>query len=38
MYVGDSILGGKIAGREADHSPPPNAEVQNGGAVPTLTR
>jgi hypothetical protein len=24
----------KQPGREADHSPPPNAEVKNGGAVP----
>jgi hypothetical protein len=30
--------GVKRSGREADHSPPSNAEVKNGGAVPPLPR
>jgi hypothetical protein len=28
----------KRPGREADHSPPPSASVNNGGAIPTLLR
>jgi hypothetical protein len=28
------LLGAKRPGREADHSPPPSAEVKNGGAAP----
>jgi hypothetical protein len=28
------FLGGKAAGREADHSPPPSAEDKNGRDVP----
>jgi hypothetical protein len=33
---GGSFLGPKRLGLEANHSPPPNAEVKNGGAVPPL--
>jgi hypothetical protein len=29
--------GVKRPGREADHSPPSNAEVKNGGAIPPLS-
>jgi hypothetical protein len=29
--------GVKRQGREADHSPPSNAEVKNGGAIPPLS-
>jgi hypothetical protein len=37
MGTGGSFLGGiKLLGREADHSPPSNAEVRKGGAVPPL--
>jgi hypothetical protein len=32
-----ALFGVKRPGREADHSPPSNAEVKNGGAVPPLT-
>jgi hypothetical protein len=32
--VGSLVLGVKRLGREADHSPPSNAEVKNGGAIP----
>jgi hypothetical protein len=30
------VPGVKWQGREADHSPPSNAEVKNGGAIPPL--
>jgi hypothetical protein len=36
MGTGGVLLGDKVAGCEADHSPPTNAEVQNGGAIPPL--
>jgi hypothetical protein len=31
-----SFPGGKVAGHEADHSPPSSAKVKNGGAIPPL--
>jgi hypothetical protein len=36
--VGTGVLspGAKSPGREADHSPPSNAKVKNGGAIPPL--
>jgi hypothetical protein len=36
MGAGGSFLGGKSAGREADHSAPSSAEVKKGGAIPLL--
>jgi hypothetical protein len=35
-YRGALSPGVKRPGREADHSPPSNAEVKNGGAIPSL--
>jgi hypothetical protein len=32
--TGGCFLGVKRQGREADHSPPSDAEVKNGGAIP----
>jgi hypothetical protein len=34
MGTGSSFPRGKAAVHEVDHSPPPSAEVKNGGAVP----
>jgi hypothetical protein len=36
MGARNSFLGGKAAGGEPDRSPPSNAEVKNGGAIPPL--
>jgi hypothetical protein len=36
MGTGDFFPRGKWAGCEADHSPPSNVDVRNGGAIPTL--
>jgi hypothetical protein len=36
METGGSFPGVKKQGREVDHSPPSNAEVKNGGAIPPL--
>jgi hypothetical protein len=35
-YQGALSLGVKQLGREADHSPPCNVEVKNGGVIPPL--
>jgi hypothetical protein len=37
MGTGGSFAGGKAAGLKADHAPPPDAEVKNGGSVPPIS-
>jgi hypothetical protein len=38
MVIEGPFTGGKVAGREADYSPPSSVEIKNGGAIPPLLK